>query len=429
MRMTTTGTVLAILAVAWTAAPGLLQAQSCVTTVNEANPPTVFTNIQTTETGFDSYFWEWGSGTLDQDGAQADLLDSSVSDLSVAPGINWANVSGCGTNPTTTGLLVWAQTTATGGKVALTVGSQNNGVNVDLDTVQSDQGGVQSVATVIPGITVSSGTPGNDGTAYTDYAISWSAPDSSLYAVNDQGGDVLAGYAVYYRTDGPQDTGDTDGWSRLTATASSTDPYITDDGSTNDQSDGYLPASQTSCTVRTRGSSTYWFALALRFDGTGAGAGSDREADASAVEAGVVGPSSAGTVGPLAAGVVGFTARQTSATAVLLSWTTAAEDGVAGFAISRQDDTRSAWASVASLPAAGQAGAGAEYSYTDQPVTPTAETTYRLDVIGTDGSVLSSITAPVRLRRPVVAPPAGGDTSPTIHGEQSGGHREPRPPR
>ncbi len=34
MRMTTTGTVLAILAVAWTAAPGLLQAQSCVTTVN-----------------------------------------------------------------------------------------------------------------------------------------------------------------------------------------------------------------------------------------------------------------------------------------------------------------------------------------------------------------------------------------------------------
>ena len=427
MRVRSTGIVLAALVLAWGAVPGVLQAQNCSTTVSEAADPTVFTNIQTTETGFGSYFWEWGPGTLDQDGTQADLFDSSGSDLAVNTGANWANVSGCTANPTTTGLLVWAQTPASGGKVALTVGSQNNGVNVDLDKIQT--GGVQSVATAIPGISVTSGTPGNDGTAYTDYGLSWSAPSSDLYAVNDQGGDVLAGYALYYRTDGPQNTGDPTGWTRLTGTPSTTDPYITDDGSANDTTDGYLPTSQTTCTVRTRGSSTYWFALALRFDGTGAGSGTDREADASAVEAGVVGPSSAGTVGPLAAGVVGFTAKQTSATAVRLSWSTAAEEGVAGFAISRQDDSRSAWTTVATLPAAGQAGSGAEYSYTDQPVTPTEETTYRLDVIGTQGSVITSITAPVQLRRPVVTPPSPQGGPPSVQGEQSGGHREPRPPR
>ncbi len=229
--------------------------QSCTTSVNEANPPTVFSGFQTNDPTFGSYFWEWGPGTMDQDGTSTNFFDAGSSQLAVVSGALWANVAGCSTNPTTTGILVWAQTTDSGGKVALAVGSQNIGSNVDLDEIQDALGGAQSIASTISAITVDSAASGNDGAAYTDYSVSWSAPSSTLYAVNDQSNDVFAGYAIYYRTDGPSNTGDTTGWTLLTATASSTDPYITDDGSANDSTDGYLPVGQASATIRTRGSS------------------------------------------------------------------------------------------------------------------------------------------------------------------------------
>lgn len=401
--------------------------QSCTTTVSEASTPTVFSAIQTTETGFGSYFWEWGAGTMDQDGTSTNFNDEGSSDLAVAPGALWANVSGCSANPTTTGILVWAQTTDSGGKVALTMGSQNTGTNVDLDAIQGTLAGAQSIATTISAITVDSAASGNDGAAYTDYSVSWSAPSSTLYAVNDLSNDVLAGYAVYYRTDGPSNTGDPTGWTLLTATASSTDPFITDDGSANDSTDGYLPVSQTTATIRTRGSSTYWFALALRFDGTGAG-GTDREADASTVEAGVVGPSSAGTVGPLAAGIVGLSATQIAPDSVRIEWRTAAEDGIMGFSIFRRATSRSSWGPVTTIPAAGQAGGGSDYSVVDQPFRPTTSSSYRLDVIGVSGSVLESHTVPVRLSRPPVRPPSStGDIQ--FEGETSDQNQRPRPPQ
>jgi len=395
---------------------------ACTTTVNEASTPVVFTNMNTTDTGFASYYWAWGtsdtSGIVDQDGDSATLVDSG-SDIGVASGINWANSTRCSTNPQTTALLLVSETTSSGGKFALCVGSQNNGTNVDLDTLQTSLSGAQSQAAFIPSISINSATTGNDGNAYTEYSVTWSAPSSSAWAVNDQSGDVLAGYALYYRTGSTSNTGSKTGWTRLSGAASGTTPYITNDGSTNTTTDGYLPTSQTSAKIRVYGSDTYFFALALRFDGTGASTGTDREAAVTAVEAGVVGPSSNGAVGPLAAVLAGFSAVQTGVDSVELSWRTVSEENVMGFRISRTEDD--AWRAVEMVPAAGQAGAGTTYTQIDQPVQVVRGMAYRLEVIGSDGSTIESREATVQPMNPGDTPLEGKD----LENEWAGPRKEP----
>ncbi len=395
---------------------------ACTTTVNEASTPVVFTNMNTTDTGFASYYWAWGtsdaSGVVDQDGDSAALVDSG-SDIGVATGINWANSTRCSTNPLTTGLLLVSETASSGGKFALCVGSQNNGTNVDLDALQLSLSAAQSQASSIPSISINSAATGNDGNAYTEYSVTWSAPSSSAWAVNDQSGDVLAGYAIYYRTGSTSNTGNKTGWARLSGAASGTTPYVTNDGSTNTTTDGYLPTSQTGATIRVYGSDTYFFALALRFDGTGAPSGTDREAAVTAVETGVVGPSSNGAVGPLAAVLAEFAAVQAEMDSVELSWRTVSEENVMGFRISRtEDDT---WRAVETVPAAGQAAAGATYTRTDQPVQVVRGMTYRLEVIGSDGSTIESREATVQLMNPGDTPLDGRG----LENEWSGPRKEP----
>jgi len=407
---------------------GTLRA-ACTTTVNEANTPIVFTNMNTTDTGFASYYWAWGtsdsSGIVDQDGDTATLYDYG-SGIAVTSGINWANSSRCSSNPTTSALLIVSETTSSGGKFALCVGSQNNGSNVDLDALQSSLSGAQSQAAAIPSISINSASTGNDGNAYTEYDVTWSAPSSAAWAVNDQSGDVLAGYSIYYRTGSPSDTGNKSGWTRLSGAASGTTPYITNDGSTNTTTDGYLPKTQTGATIRVYGSSTYYFALALRFDGTGASSGTDREAAVTAVETGVVGPSSNGAVGPLAAVLVEFTARQTDTDAVQLTWRTVSEEGVMGFQISRTDEPgESSWRSLETIPSAGAGGAGTRYAYTDRPVSPFRGMTYRIQVVGTDGNVIESRDTTVILTMPVLNPTGGSD----LEHESAGPKKEPTSPR
>ena len=396
---------------------------ACDTTVNEASTPVVFTNMNTTDTGFASYYWAWGtsdaSGLVDQDGDSATLVDVG-SDIGVASGINWANSTRCTTNPQTTALLIVSETTSSGGKFALCVGSLNNGTNVDLDQLQSDLSGAQSQASSIPSISINSAATGNDGNAYTEYSVSWSVPSSAAWAVNDQSDDVLAGYAIYYRTGSPDDTGNKTGWTRLTGAASGTTPYITDDGSTNTATDGYLPTSQTSATIRVYGSDTYYFALALRFDGTNAASGTDREAAVTAVETGVVGPSSSGAVGPLAAVLATFQAAQTEADAVTLTWRTVSEENVMGFRLARSEGRE--WRDVGMVPAAGAGGAGAQYSQVDQPVHVVRGMTYRLEVIGADGSVTETREAAVSMKIPVDTPLTGGTD---LDSEWSGPRKEP----
>ncbi len=399
----------------------------CTTTVNEAATPIVFTNMNTTDTGFASYYWAWGtsdsSGIIDQDGDTADLSDNG-SGIAVAPGIDWQNSSRCSTNPTTTALLIVSETADSGGKFALCVGSQNNGSNVDLDKYQnSDE---QSQAAYIPSISINSASTGNDGNAYTEYSISWTAPSSTAWAVNDQSGDVQAGYALYYRTGSTDNTGNKSGWTRLTGSASGTTPYITNDASTNDTTDGYLPTSQTSATIRVYGSDTFYFALALRFDGTGASTGTDREAAVTAVETSVVGPSSNGAVGPMAAVLAGFAAKQTGDSTVTLSWSTASENGVMGFRLSRDTTGRGQWRSLTTVPAAGPGGAGTSYSYVDELEASTRRVSYLLEVVGTDGNVLETRQATVRLRISVTPPQTGEEG---LEFQSSGDKREPQPPQ
>jgi hypothetical protein len=90
---------------------------------------------------------------------------------------------------------------------------------------------------------------------------------------------VHVGYAVYFVTGSPVNTGVKTSFTRLQASAGSA-PYITNDSNADN---GYLPASQQSCTVRIRSGQVYFFAIALRLDGSGA-TGGDPDADASAVE-------------------------------------------------------------------------------------------------------------------------------------------------
>ena len=103
---------------------------------------------------------------------------------------------------------------------------------------------------------------------------------------------VLAGFAIWFVTEsagGPVNTGDKSLLTRAEATANGSTPYIIDDP---DTSDGLLPASQESCTIRIRSGEVYFFSLSLIFDGSGA-SGTDPQADASAVETTYVGASSA----------------------------------------------------------------------------------------------------------------------------------------
>jgi hypothetical protein len=166
-----------------------------------------------------------------------------------------------------------------------------SGVEAQVDQLQTS--GERSVAQLFPAPVVDGFSSGADGLgAYTDVVLSWSAPSSVAWQVSDTA-PVVAGYALYHGTaasGGPVTNGDRDQLTRLGAVAGST-PYIVDDADTQD---GLLNAAQDSCTVRVRpDGNTYFFAVSLILDGTGAVAG-DPQADPSAVETRYVGASSLG---------------------------------------------------------------------------------------------------------------------------------------
>ncbi len=144
---------------------------------------------------------------------------------------------------------------------------------------------------------------------YADVTLSWSAPASAWALSNVP--TVLAGHGVYSITasgGGPIDDGDKSQLTRVEAAPGAV-PYITDD---SDAADGLLPASQTTCVVRIRPGESYYFALSLILDGSGA-AGGDPQADASAVESTYVGACSGAAGADAAIFSDGFESGDTSA--------------------------------------------------------------------------------------------------------------------
>lgn len=246
--------------------------------IAEGTPPAAFEGINLTETSFTSYVWAWGANTSDQGSLAAGLVDDGTG-IAVNPGFLWANSDNCAGEITGIGLLVEAQTAAEGGKVALVAAE---GSEVHLDALQA--GVTQSVAATIPVPQAVYAGSGTDGFGeYFDYTLAWTPP-TTAWALSDIP-DVLAGYAVYVISasgGGPVNTGHKGGFARVEATPTGSAPYITDDTDT----DGLLPASQTSCTVRLRPGETFFFALALIFDGSASS--TDPQANPSAVETTVV---------------------------------------------------------------------------------------------------------------------------------------------
>jgi hypothetical protein len=255
--------------------------------VAEGGTPSAVTGMNTTDTGFTTYYWAWGSNGSDQGSTLAGLLDDDEG-VAISPGILWANSDACGGTFAGTGLLLETQTVASGGSFALVA---VQGAEVHLDLIQS--GSLQSSAAAIPAPTRGGSTTGLDQYgAYLDVDLTWEPPVATAWALSNLS-PVHVGYALYFVTaaaGGPVNTGARALFTRVGATASESAPYVTDDDGTDD---GYLPATQLACTVRIRDGAVYYFALALRFDGSGA-PGPEAQADASAVETAYVSSCSAG---------------------------------------------------------------------------------------------------------------------------------------
>jgi len=271
------------------AASGIAYADACnYAYMAEGQPSPAFDGINSTETGFTSYYWAWGVNPSDQGTAPAFLVDDATG-IAVNPGVLWANSDSCSGAIEGTALLVEAQTIANGGKFAIVA---VQGAEIQIDYLQA---GTQSSAQTIPLPAVTGFNTGTDGFGgFTDITLQWSAPSPSTWALSNVG-TVHVGYAVYFITSaggGPVNTGDKGQFTRVGATANDTVPYITDD-SGNNTTDGLLPALQTSCLVRIRQGNVYYFSLSLIFDGSGA-VGGDPQADDSAVESTYVGACSEG---------------------------------------------------------------------------------------------------------------------------------------
>jgi len=269
-------------------APAPAQTTSCNHAyLVEGSSPAAFDGINTTEPGFTSYAWAWGDNPSDQGTESVGLVDDGTG-IAISPGLLWANSDSCSGIIGGTALLVETQTADQGGKLAVVVIS---GAEAQVDQLQtSDE---RSVAQPLPVPVVDGFSTGSDGLgAYTDVVLSWSAPSSTAWQVSDTA-PIVAGFALYFITaanGGPVNTGDRSQLTRL-GTGAGTAPYIVDD---QDSQDGLLSASQESCTARIRpDGDTYYFAVSLILDGTGAVAG-DPQADPSAVETTYVGASSVG---------------------------------------------------------------------------------------------------------------------------------------
>ncbi|MCD4748905.1 MAG: hypothetical protein K8R59_05970 [Thermoanaerobaculales bacterium] len=286
-------------------AAGFLDAGTCHHSyfVEGVTPPAI-AGINTTETGFVSYFWAWGANVSDQGSGSSGVVDDGGG-IAVNPGFLWANVGDCSGEIDGAALLVEAQTTDEGGRFALVASSS---AEADIDALQGV--GLQSVAEPVPAPVITSMTTGSDAFGnYADVTPSWSTP-TTAWAVSDVA-DVLAGFAAWFVTasaGGPINTGDRSQLTRVEAAAGGSTPYITNDP---DTPDGLLPASQESCTIRIRPGEVYFFSLSLIFDGSGA-SGTDPQADASAVETTYVGASSPGADGASAIFVDGFETGDTS---------------------------------------------------------------------------------------------------------------------
>jgi len=252
----------------------------------EGMAPPAIDGLNTSETGFVSFLWAWGANASDQGSVSVGLINDGGG-IAVNPGFLWANSDNCNGSIGGTALLVERRTTNEGGRFALVVASSSE---ADIDSVQG--AGLQSVAEPIPAPVITSVTTGSDGFGnFADVTLVWSVP-TTAWAVSDVS-EVLAGYGVWFVTSssgGPINTGDRSLMTRVGATVNGSAPYITDDP---DTSDGLLPASRESCTVRIRSGEVYFFSLSLIFDGSGA-SGNDPQADASAVETTNVGAGSAG---------------------------------------------------------------------------------------------------------------------------------------
>lgn len=258
------------------AGPGVAHAGACDHAyMAEGQPAPALDGINSTETGFTSYYWAWGANPSDQGTAPALLVDDATG-IAVNPGILWANSDSCSGVIEGTGLLVEAQTISDGGKFAIVA---LQGAEVQIDYLQA---GTQSSAQAVPTPTITGYSTGTDVFGnYVDVALSWSSPSPSAWALSDVT-TVHVGYAVYSITasgGGPVNNGDKTQFTRVEATPG-TAPFITDD---SDTTDGLLPASQSSCLVRIRQGEVYYFALSIIFDGSGAVVGNP-QSDASAVE-------------------------------------------------------------------------------------------------------------------------------------------------
>ena len=241
--------------------------------VEGATPP-VFDGINSTSAGVNLAYWAWGENPSDQGTGQASVVDDATG-MALNRGILWANSDNCTGQITGTGVLAQSLSTEDGGLFALLAidGSEGN-----VDALQA--GTEQCIAQPIPRPRSSGMVVGTDGYgAYADVYIYWELPPPEAVAVSTQT-TLYAGYGVYYRTGTPVDTGDKTQFIRVDTTASGTVPYILDDP---DTSDGWLPATQTNCTVRVRPADDHYFAVSLIVDGTGATTG-DPQIDPSAVE-------------------------------------------------------------------------------------------------------------------------------------------------
>ena len=269
----------------------------------EGQAPPVFDGINTTGTGFVSYYWAWGENPSDQGSVSASFVDGG-SGLALNNGILWANSDSCSGQIDGTGVLVEAQTASGGGLFALLA---IGGAEGNVDALQA--GADQCTAQAIPAPAVTGFVLGSDGFGdYADISLGWDPPLEAAWAVSTIS-PVHAGYGLYYRTGSPVDNGDKAQFSRAEATPSGSVPYVVDD---SDTEDGWLPAMQTQCRVRIRPGDGHYFALSLIFDGSGAVA-DDPQADASAVETLYVSASSNGVNASDSIFADGFESGNTSA--------------------------------------------------------------------------------------------------------------------
>jgi hypothetical protein len=221
--------------------------------------------------------WAWGANSSSADTSPVGLTDDA-GDVALSPGFLWANAATCTDPLTGTAVLIESQSLDTGGRYALVVSSQVEGV---VDRLQI--GGEQSVATALPTPVVDGFATGSDDFGpYTDFQFTWPTPTGTAWAVSDVP-TVLAGFRLWFTAGASVLTGDQTQFAPL-GTTPGTAPFVIDDP---DADDGLLPATANATTVRVRPGTATFIALSLLVDGTGATSG-DPQADASAVETSVV---------------------------------------------------------------------------------------------------------------------------------------------